>query len=87
MTALTALSGQAHGLLIYDKACELAGKRLNLGSTYLTLDRLETKGMLSLRLTDSTQEPRGRSRRVYRLESIGSCVSWRFELAISEYWR
>jgi DNA-binding PadR family transcriptional regulator len=71
MTALTTLKGEGHGALIYDKACELDGKRLNLGSAYLTLDRLESKGMLSSRLTDPTKEPRGRPKRVYRLERPG----------------
>lgn len=71
LTAIMTLGGEAYGVPIYDKACELAEKRVNQGSLYSTLDRLEEKGLLASRLSDPAKEPRGRPKRFYRLEAAG----------------
>ena len=71
MTAIMMLGGEDYGVPIYDKVCELAGKRVNMGSLYITLDRLESKGLLSSWLSDPAKELRGRPKRFYRLETVG----------------
>jgi len=71
LTAIMMLGGETYGVPIYDKVCEIAEKRVNLGSLYLTLDRLEDKGLLSSRLSDPAKAPRGRPKRFYRLEPAG----------------
>jgi PadR family transcriptional regulator, regulatory protein PadR len=71
LTAIIMLGGEDYGVPIYDRVCELAGKRVNQGSLYLTLDHLEEKGMLASRLSDPAKEPRGRPKRYYRLEPAG----------------
>jgi DNA-binding PadR family transcriptional regulator len=68
---MTVGKGSAYGVPIYDEVCKLAEKRINFGSLYVTLDRLERKGLVSSRLTDPRKEPRGRSKRFYQLESDG----------------
>jgi PadR family transcriptional regulator len=47
------------------------GKKWSLGSIYDPLDRLERKKLLVSRLTEPTKERGGRSRRVYKLTSLG----------------
>jgi PadR family transcriptional regulator, regulatory protein PadR len=71
LTAIMKLGGEAYGVPIYDKVCELAEKRVNQGSLYITLDRLEGKGLLSSWQTDPAKEPRGRPKRYYRLMPAG----------------
>ncbi len=51
---------------------ELAGpKAVSLGAVYVTLDRLEDKGLIASWLSDPTPERGGRAKRYYRLEALG----------------
>jgi PadR family transcriptional regulator PadR len=57
---------------IHSEVEELAQpKAVSLGAVYVTLDRLEDKGLISSRLSDPTPERGGRSKRLYRLEALG----------------
>jgi PadR family transcriptional regulator len=71
LTAIVSLGGESYGVPIYDKVCDLAERRINLGSLYITLDRMEEKGLLASRLSDPAKEPRGRPKRFYRLQPDG----------------
>jgi PadR family transcriptional regulator PadR len=71
LTAIMMLGGENYGVPIYDKACELAERHINTGSFYLTLDRMEEKGLLSSTWSDPAKEPRGRPKRFFRLEPAG----------------
>src|SRR5579863_8199205 len=72
LTAILSLRDDAYGVTIHDKACQLAAPRsISLGAVYVTLDRLEDKGLISSRLSDPTPERGGRSKRFYRLEALG----------------
>jgi len=71
LTAIMALREQAYGLQIYSKVCELAGKQVNLGSIYVTLDRLENKGYIASAIADGTPERGGRPKRFCRLQPAG----------------
>ena len=52
LTAVLALRDEAYGLAIHAKATELAGRPMNVGSVYVTLDRLRKKGYLTSKLTE-----------------------------------
>src|SRR5580692_3667520 len=72
LTAILTLREDAYGVSIHAKATELAKpKDVSLGAVYVTLDRLEDKGLVSSRLSDPTPERGGRSKRFYRLEALG----------------
>lgn len=72
LTAILSLRDNAYGVTIHKRALELASpKSILLGAVYVTLDRLEDKGLVSSRLSDPTPERGGRSRRYYRLEALG----------------
>ena len=63
---------KAYGVTIHEKAVQLATpKSISLGAVYVTLDRLEDKGLISSWLSDPTPERGGRSKRFYRLEALG----------------
>jgi len=72
LTAILSLRDEAYGVTIHEKAVQLAAPRkISLGAVYVTLDRLEDKGLVSSWLSDPTPERGGRSKRFYRLEALG----------------
>jgi len=72
MTAILTLRDQAYGVTIHAKVAELSRpKNVSLGAVYVTLDRLEDKGLISSWLSDPTPERGGRATRCYRLEALG----------------
>jgi DNA-binding PadR family transcriptional regulator len=71
LTAILTLQ-DAYGVSIHAKVADLAcPKSVSLGAVYVTLDRLEDKGMVSSWLSEPTAERGGRSKRCYRLEAAG----------------
>lgn len=72
LTAILTLRDGAYGVSIHAKAAELARpKDVSLGAVYVTLDRLEDKGLVTSRLSDPTPERGGRAKRCYQLEALG----------------
>ena len=72
LTAILTLHDDAYGVTIHAKIGELAKpKKVALGAIYVSLDRLEEKGLVSSWLTDPTPQRGGRAKRCYRLEAAG----------------
>ncbi len=72
LTAILTRRDDAYGVSIHSKVQELARpKAVSLGAVYVTLDRLEDKGMVKSWLSDPTPERGGRAKRCYRLEALG----------------
>jgi PadR family transcriptional regulator, regulatory protein PadR len=72
LTAILTLREDAYGVTIHSKVEELAQpKAVALGAIYVTLDRLEDKGLVASWLSDPTPERGGRAKRCYRLETLG----------------
>jgi PadR family transcriptional regulator len=57
--------GDAYGVTIHAELEGRAGRHVALGAVYMTLDRLEKKGLLSSYQTSPTAERGGRARRCY----------------------
>jgi DNA-binding PadR family transcriptional regulator len=94
LTAILSLREEAYGVTIHEKAAKLAApKNVSLGAVYVTLDRLEDKGLIKSWLSDPTPERGGRSKRFYRLEALGeralqesTATSKRVWEAVAEIW-
>ena len=72
LTAILTRRDDAYGVSIHAKVQELARpKAVSLGAVYVTLDRLEDKGMVKSWLSDPTGERGGRAKRCYRVEALG----------------
>jgi len=72
LTAILSLKDNAYGITIHAKLETLAApKRVSLGAVYVTLDRLEDKGLVSSWLSDPTSARGGRAKRHYRVEDSG----------------
>jgi PadR family transcriptional regulator PadR len=72
LTAVLSLKEDAYGVTVHEKVGELARpKPISLGAVYVTLDRLEDKGLISSWLSEPTAERGGRAKRCYRMEALG----------------
>jgi PadR family transcriptional regulator, regulatory protein PadR len=71
MLAILVLGDGTYGAPVYEKVGEIAGKRINQGAFYTTLDRMEEKGLLSSKATDPRKEPRGRPRYLLSMTPLG----------------
>ena len=71
LLAVLRLEGEAYAVPIRDLIERLTGVALARGSVYITLDRLEQKGMVESRMSDPTPEPGGKARRVFRIRPSG----------------
>ena len=71
LTAVMTLRDGAYGMSIYSKVCELADRQVNLGSVYVTLDRLQKKGYVTSTVEKGKPKGGGKARRFYRVEGAG----------------
>ena len=71
LLAVVRLSGEAYAVPIRELIAREAGVRLTRGSIYITLDRLETKGLVESWFSDPTGEPGGKARRLFRIRPVG----------------
>jgi PadR family transcriptional regulator len=71
MLAVLMLGDGTYGAPVYEKVEEIAGKRINQGAFYTTLDRMEQKGYLTSKATDPKKEPRGRPRYLLTMTPMG----------------
>ncbi|MDE3196025.1 MAG: PadR family transcriptional regulator [Acidobacteriota bacterium] len=72
LAAILSLKDDAYGVTIHGKVEELSHPRtVSPGAIYVTLDRLEDKGLVRSWLSEPIAERGGRSKRCYRLEALG----------------
>jgi DNA-binding PadR family transcriptional regulator len=72
LAAILDCGHNAYGVSIHAAVERLSGgKGVSLGAVYVTLDRLEDKGLISSWHSDPTPERGGRSKRHYRLGPDG----------------
>ena len=75
LTAILTLKEEAYGAKIHIKVSDLEGVRsVNLGSVYVTLDRLQDKGYVTSHFADPSPERSGKARRYFKLEAAGETV-------------
>jgi PadR family transcriptional regulator, regulatory protein PadR len=70
LMAVLHLDRDAHGSAVRDAIEQRTGRRASRGSVYVTLDRLEEKGLLASRLLDAPTV-RGGTRRLFRVTPAG----------------
>jgi len=72
LLALMRLGDGAYGMTVRRELEETADRRVSLGAIYATLDRLESKGLVSSRLGETGSERRGRAKRFFAVEPEGA---------------
>jgi DNA-binding PadR family transcriptional regulator len=65
------LGRDAYGSAILDEIESRTGRRVSRGSVYITLDRLEDKGLLESKLEGANPSRAGRPKRLFRVTAAG----------------
>jgi PadR family transcriptional regulator PadR len=68
---LTHGGSDAFGSVVRDEIERRSGRSVSRGSIYITLDRLEDKGLLASEAGDTTPERRGRPKRLFQVTPAG----------------
>jgi DNA-binding PadR family transcriptional regulator len=63
--------GAAHAPAVRDEIFERTGIELARGSVYVTLDRLDRKGLLTSAFGDPTPERGGKAKRLFSITEVG----------------
>ncbi len=71
LLAALRLKNGAYAVSIRQELEERAGRNVARGALYTVLERLESKGFLSSRMGDPTPKRGGRSRRYYKVTTLG----------------
>ena len=71
LAAIYLLHGQGYSVNIAGKVDEISGTRPLLGSVFVSLSRLENRGLVSPRLADPATEPEGKTRRYFTATLAG----------------
>ena len=71
LLALMRLGEDAYGVPISEAIEESSGREVAIGSVYITLERLEQKGLVSSRLGGPTAERGGRAKTYFRVTANG----------------
>jgi PadR family transcriptional regulator PadR len=71
LLALIRLGDDAYGVPISEAIEESSGREVALGSVYITLERLEQKGLVSAKLGEPTAERGGRAKTYFHVTAKG----------------
>jgi DNA-binding PadR family transcriptional regulator len=86
LLAVARLGDAAYAVAVRDEIHARAGVDLSRGAIYVTLDRLEEKGLLGSRFSDPTPERGGKSRRCFRLKPAGVRALEQSQRAMASLW-
>ena len=87
LLAVLRLDDAAYAPAILDEITRATGKPASPGSMYVTLDRLEEKGLLRSRLAKSSDERGGRPRRYVTVTAYGVRELKSSRAALLKLWR
>jgi PadR family transcriptional regulator, regulatory protein PadR len=71
LLALIRLGDEAYGVPISEAIEKSSGRQVALGSVYITLERLQNKGLVSSELGESTAVRGGRAKTYFRITAKG----------------
>jgi PadR family transcriptional regulator PadR len=87
LLALVKLGDDAYGRTILKEVAVRLNRDVAAGAVYATLDRLETKGLISSHLAPGTPGRGGRARRYYKLSAAGKRALNESKAALESLWR
>jgi PadR family transcriptional regulator, regulatory protein PadR len=87
MLALMRLGDNAYGVPISREIALQSGREVALGSVYATLERLETRGLVSSHLGKPTAERGGKAKRYFHVTQNGLRKARETRQALMKLWR
>jgi DNA-binding PadR family transcriptional regulator len=86
LLALIRLGDDAYGVPVRQEIENKTKRSVTVGALYSTLDRLEEKGLIRSRFSDSRPERGGRSRRYFKVQAAGVHALERTRTALDSMW-
>ncbi|MEO1084833.1 MAG: helix-turn-helix transcriptional regulator [Acidobacteriota bacterium] len=86
LAALRLGEERAHTLAVVDEIVERAGRKTTRAAVYVTLQRLEKKGLVTTWLSDPRAERGGKRRRHVRVATAGRSAVDRSRAALESLW-
>jgi PadR family transcriptional regulator PadR len=71
LLAILRLGDEAYGVTIRAELADRAGRSVAPGALYTALERLETKGLITSRMSDPTPQRGGRAKRLVTVSAAG----------------
>ena len=87
LLALVHLEDNAYGMTIRREIEDRSGRAVSIGAVYSTLDRLESKGLVSSTYSNGSEARRGRAKRYFKLEPEGAKSLSRSSEILANMWR
>jgi DNA-binding PadR family transcriptional regulator len=87
LLALLRLGDEAYGVPIAEAIEESSGRDVAMGSVYVTLERLERKGLVSSRLGEPTPERGGRAKTYFRITAKGLREARQAQRTLVRLWK
>jgi DNA-binding PadR family transcriptional regulator len=87
LLAILHLRGDAYGVPIVDEIERRTGRAVSRAAVYVTLRRLEEKGLVASWMSESTPERGGKPRRCVRVEPRGERLLRESREAVNQMWR
>lgn len=73
-----ALGDAAYGASVRDAIQQTTGRTVSIGALYVTLDRLEAKGLIATHMGEATSQRGGRAKRMIRVTPAGEAAAGEF---------
>lgn len=86
LLAVLQLNGDAFGTNVLQELSERVGRKVSRGALYVTLDRLEEKGMLTSHLGNPTPRRGGKPKRYLTVTPAGLAALRRSRTAWMQLW-
>src|SRR5580704_15778660 len=87
LLALIRLGDDAYGVPISEAIEESSGREVALGSVYITLERLDQKGLVASRLGEPTPERGGRAKTYFRITAKGLREIRQAQRTLTRLWK
>ena len=87
LLAITHLDGEVYGVPIVDEIEKRTGRSIARAAVYVTLRRLEKKGLISSEMSEPLPERGGKSRRLVSMEEAGRSALIESRQALDQMWR
>lgn len=87
LLAILHLSGDVYGVPIVDEIERRTGRTVARAAVYVTLRRLEKKGLISSWMSDPTPERGGKARRCVRVDPAGLEALRESRRVLAEMWK
>jgi PadR family transcriptional regulator, regulatory protein PadR len=81
------LGDEAYGVPLSRELAKRRGREISVGSVYAALDRLETKGLVTSSLGESTPERGGRAKRYFRVTRQGLRAVHETRRVLTKLWQ